>query len=91
MKSRGFGLHGRTSYSNIRFEKRDGVFLAVCAVLSIYVVIGIFRGCLRFAYFPDFKCGSFSRIYGKACFLHTHFFCGLPLIAEAAEVKMEKN
>ncbi len=84
MKSRGFGLHGRTSYSNIRFEKRDGVFLAVCAVLCTYVIIGISRGCFHFSYFPDFKCSKFSA-YMVSVFFAYALFCGMPLIAEVAE------
>ena len=60
------------------------MFLAVCAVLCTYVIIGISRGCFHFAYFPDFKCSKFSA-YMVSVFFAYALFCGMPLIAEAAE------
>jgi energy-coupling factor transport system permease protein len=52
MKSRGYGLAGRTAFSIYRFTRKDviaAVFLLVCGG---YVIIGAVFGGLYFQYFP---------------------------------------
>lgn len=52
MKSRGYGLKGRTSYSLFRFERRDAVILAVIGLLSVYTLLGIISGDAQFRFYP---------------------------------------
>lgn len=52
MKSRGYGLKGRTSYSLFRFERRDAVILAVIGLLSAYTLLGIISGDAQFRFYP---------------------------------------
>lgn len=52
MKSRGYGLGGRTAFSIYRFCKRDGWLLAVIALLLAGVVIPAALGQLDWVYYP---------------------------------------
>jgi energy-coupling factor transport system permease protein len=52
MKSRGYGLPGRTAFSIYRFDKRDKkilVFLLFCGTVTI---AGVISGELKFIYYP---------------------------------------
>lgn len=52
MRSRAYGLRGRTSFSIFRFEARDGVLAVVLAVVLAPVAVGIATGGLAFHYLP---------------------------------------
>lgn len=55
MKSRGYGLPGRTAYSIYRFQRRDGVALGCFAVLGLYVLAGCLTGALDWRWYPTVK------------------------------------
>lgn len=55
MKSRGYGLPGRTAFSIYRFDKRDGAALACLLGSSAYVLLGAACGALKWRYFPTIK------------------------------------
>jgi energy-coupling factor transport system permease protein len=59
MKSRGYGLPGRTAFSIFRFDARDKKTLAFLIGAGTYVLAGAFSGGLYFRYFPSIK-GSFT-------------------------------
>lgn len=52
MKARGYGLKGRTNFSLFRFRKRDGILLAVMAVLCGVIFLGFGSGGFDFYYYP---------------------------------------
>jgi len=52
MKCRGWGLPGRTSYSNFRMTGRDWQALAVIGALVLYILAGITTGALDYQYYP---------------------------------------
>ena len=52
MKSRGYGLPGRTAFSIYRFDSRDRAALLWQAFCGIYIVSGWISGGLRFRYYP---------------------------------------
>ena len=52
MKSRGYGLPGRTAFSIYRFDSRDRAALLWLAFCGIYIVSGWISGGLRFRYYP---------------------------------------
>ena len=52
MKSRGYGLGGRTAFSLFRFDQRDAKVLAFMLALSAYILWGAGGGELSFHYFP---------------------------------------
>ena len=63
MKSRGYGLKGRTAFALYRFDKRDAVLLALILALGIYILYGNFSGYIYWRWFPTVK-GHESGIAG---------------------------
>ncbi|MDR1209775.1 MAG: energy-coupling factor transporter transmembrane protein EcfT [Clostridiales bacterium] len=79
MRSRGFGLPGRTSFGIFRFTRRDAAALAFIAVCAA-AVIAAAPGGLRFRYFPTLRAGGGAvAVLGGAAYLA---LCALPLILE---------
>jgi energy-coupling factor transport system permease protein len=53
MKSRGYGVKGRTAYSQYQFCARDAGMLVWILVLSGYVLYGVWRGCFLWSCYPS--------------------------------------
>ncbi len=81
MKSRGYGLSGRTAYSIFRFEKRDALALMWMAVMFSVVIWGSVSGMLLYTYFPVFTIGKISIVVHIAYLL----LCITPIIIEVRE------
>lgn len=84
MKSRGYGLSGRSSFSIFRFDTRDVRLLITFVILGAYIIAGIVQKRADFSFYP---------IIGQAD-MSVHFvgiatafalFCMTPLIIEAKE------
>ena len=84
MKSRGYGLPGRTAYSNATFDRRDGLALGCIAVLGGYVLAGSLLGGLQFRFFPSVK-GVELTLYPISIFAAYFALCSLPLGLEVWE------
>lgn len=84
MKSRGYGLPGRTSFSMFRFDNRDKGVLAALTLLIFLVLIGAMNGQNTMQYFPSIKAteltGFSILIYGIYSLL-----CFFPLIIDIRE------
>ena len=84
MKSRGYGLKGRTAFSIFKFDRRDTyafVFLVLCGV---YIVLGKFFGGLYFRYFPSIK-GMSMGAYAVSLYI-AYFALGImPLFINIRE------
>ena len=52
MKSRGYGSDRRTAYSIYRFERRDGLSLALLAALCIGTILPWLTGTVQWVFFP---------------------------------------
>jgi len=52
MKSRGYGLPGRTAFSIYRFDRRDKTILLWLLALGGYILAGWFTGNLAWQYAP---------------------------------------
>lgn len=60
MKSRGYGLKGRTSFSIFKFTKKDAwISAALLAAVTVLIVL-IVLGFAKFRYFPTIKGNIFS-------------------------------
>jgi len=84
MKSRGYGLPKRTAFSNYRFERRDGIALAVIFACAAIVVAAVAVGRLNWRYFPTFRVTVDAVsivIFGVYAVL-----CALPLLISLREV-----
>ena len=84
MKSRGYGLKGRTSFSIFTFQKRDVVYIIlniiVCAAL-LSIIIG---GNLSFSYFPSIS-GDLTGAYALIYYLLYFIILNLPLFINLRE------
>ena len=76
MKSRGYGLKGRTAFSIYRFDDRDKVALAYLLFCGIYLLTGTMANGFGFRYFPSIRCVettpmtlSFQLVYFGACIM----------------------
>jgi len=55
MKSRGYGLPGRTAFSIYRFSRRDAYALIYILACAVVIIAGAAMGAYRFHYFPSIK------------------------------------
>ena len=76
MKSRGFGLEGRTSFSNFDFTLRDKIAMLYILVLGIFIIVGNCFNIISFKYFPSISFCGFNTFsisiyfsYFMLCFL----------------------
>ena len=60
MKSRGYGLKGRTAFSVYRFEGRDKYTLVWLVFCFLYILAGVLISAFGFRYFPDIKYSAFD-------------------------------
>ncbi len=74
MKSRGYGLPGRTAFSIYRFDDRDRAALAWLCCCGVYVLCGWAQGGLAWRYYPSLKGAaaapfpvSFQLVYLALC------------------------
>ena len=84
MKSRGYGLKGRTSFSNFRFDSRDGIALIWIVALSIVLLFGAIIGENNIVYFPAI---IMKPISGFSFLVYSAYggLCLLPLIFNLLE------
>lgn len=84
MKSRGYGLKGRTAFSIYRFDKRDRSALLFLMFCGAYVIFGAFRGALYWRYFPTLKGVGFG-LYPLSVFLCYFVLCVSPVLMNLME------
>ena len=60
MKSRGYGLKGRTAFSIYRFEDRDKYVLVWFVFCFLYLLAGVIVSAFGFRYFPDIRYSAFN-------------------------------
>ncbi|MBQ8300665.1 MAG: energy-coupling factor transporter transmembrane protein EcfT [Clostridia bacterium] len=86
MKSRGYGLSGRTAFSIYTFSKRDLKALVCILFLAVYVIAGGIMGEISFACYPSIQLAKFS-IYGLSVFIAYLILVSLPIIIGIGEVR----
>lgn len=84
MKSRGYGLTGRTAYSNYVFDKRDVTALIYLSVTIIYFLIGALLGKIHYRYFPSMR-GTEMSFYSISIFISYIMICIMPIVIEIWE------
>lgn len=84
MKSRGYGIAGRTAYAIYRFEKRDGIALTVLTVLCMGAALPCLTGGISWAYYPSFSSilAGPVQLFAYLCYSGT---CLMPLIIDLME------
>lgn len=86
MKSRGYGIPGRSAFSIFRFGKRDLILLVIIFIFGIYCLTGGILGAMEFSFFPMIVSAKFSA-YNVSVFAAYFMLCILPVIIELREVR----
>lgn len=89
MKSRGYGLPGRTAYSIYQFDKRDQKILSYLFVLISIILIFWTLGFLEWRYFPMLT-GSTISIQTMSVWLSYLLFCLTPILVNKEEERQWK-
>ena len=84
MKSRGYGLPGRTAFSIFRFDRRDARALTFILACAAIVVTGAATGSYHFRYFPTIK-GEWTGLWTIPVFIAYFALCTFPIIANINE------
>ena len=84
MKSRGYGLPGRTAFSIFRFDRRDARALAYILGCSAVVIAGSVTGVYHFRYFPTIK-GEWTGLRTILVFIAYFALGAFPMIANIKE------
>lgn len=84
MKSRGYGLAGRTAFSIYRFDDRDRVALGWIGGLGAYLLAMVLAGGFYYRYFPTFRMAPWDAwsVSGLVAYL---LLCATPLIIDLWE------
>ena len=85
MKSRGYGIAGRTSFSIFKFDKRDASALFSILLLGTYTFIGSLFDGMYFRFFPSIKTAPLS-VFSVSVFSAYLLLCLCPVIIEIREV-----
>jgi energy-coupling factor transport system permease protein len=90
MKSRGYGLPGRTAFSIYRFDERDKNALLWLLFCGIYIVCGWIKGGYYWRYYPTIKHVDFGAF--PISFLLVYLLlCSTPLILNIKEDRKWKR
>lgn len=84
MRSRGYGLKGRTAFSIFKFDDRDMKAFACILIFGIYTVIGALAGQMYFRYFPSMKSCGTSPL-SISVFAAYFALCATPIAIEIVE------
>lgn len=84
MKSRGYGLRGRTAFSIYRFDKRDRAAVIFLLCCGAYIIAGANLGGVYWRYFPTMKGAPFGLL--PASVLLVYFaLCITPVVINLME------
>ncbi len=84
MKSRGYGLPGRTAFSIYRFDKRDKKAMLFLSLCGIYIILGAFLGGIYWRYFPTMK-GVGFELYPISLYICYFALCIMPVVINVNE------
>lgn len=89
MKSRGYGLKGRTAFSIYRFDDRDKMALAFLGFCGFYLVCGVIASAFGFRYFPSIRYVGMNTVTLSFQFVYL-IVCLMPVVLNWSEEKKWK-
>ena len=89
MKSRGYGLKGRTAFSIYRFDDRDRGALAFLVFCGFYLLAGTMVKAFGFRYFPSIRYVGLNVVTLSFQFVYLSL-CIMPVVLNAAEERKWK-
>lgn len=84
MKSRGYGLQGRTAFSVYCFDQRDKLAILWLSFCGISIIYGMFAGYLNWRYFPTIK-GASCSVFAVYTQLIYFALCSTPVFLNRRE------
>ena len=84
MKSRGYGLKGRTAFSIYRFDKRDRAAILWLLICGAYIITGACFGGVYWRYFPTMR-GVVAGAFPLSAFLCYFALCITPVVINVKE------
>lgn len=84
MRSRGYGLPGRTSFAIFRFDRRDKLILLITTVLAVVVWTGAALGTNGMRFFPSVKLAPIT-LWSLAVHFAYLLLCMLPVLIRLQE------
>ena len=89
MKSRGYGLPGRTAFSIYRFDDRDKAVMVYLGFCGIYLLCGMMASAFGFRYFPSIRYVGVNPMTLSFQFVYL-ILCLMPVVLNWAEEKKWK-
>ena len=89
MKSRGYGLKGRTAFSIYRFDERDKMALLYLGFCGFYLLTGSMVSAFGFRYFPSIRYIGLNTVTLSFQFVYL-ILCLMPVVLNRAEEKKWK-
>lgn len=89
MKSRGYGLKGRTAFSIYRFDDRDKMALLYLGFCGFYLLAGTLASAFGFRYFPSIHYVGLNTVTLSFQFVYLSL-CIMPVMLNWAEEKKWK-
>ena len=89
MKSRGYGLKGRTAVSIYRFDDRDKMALLYLGFCGFYLLSGMIVSAFGFRYFPSIRYIGLNAITVSFLFVYL-ILCLMPVVLNWAEERKWK-
>ena len=89
MKSRGYGLPGRTAFSIYRFEDRDKLALLFLGFCGLYLLCGTISNAFGFLYFPRLRYVGINVVTMSFQFVF-FILCIMPVVLNWAEERTWK-
>lgn len=90
MKSRGYGLKGRTAFSIFTFTKRDLTALLIIIISAVYIITGNIMGAIHFSYYPYIKTAEIN-LYSISIYAAYFTLCMIPVFIEWKEARKWKS
>ena len=84
MKSRGYGLKGRTAFSIYRFDDRDKMALLYLCFCGLYLLAGSMVSAFGFRYFPSIRYIGLNAVTLSFQFVYL-ILCLMPVALNGAE------
>ena len=89
MKSRGYGLPGRTAFSIYRFDDRDKMALIYLCFCGVYLLAGMIVSAFGFRYFPSIRYIDLNAATLSLQFVYL-ILCVMPVVLNWAEERKWK-
>ena len=89
MKSRGYGLKGRTAFSIYRMDDRDKMVLMFLVFCGLYILAGSISNAFGFLYFPKLRYVGINAVTLSFQFVYFSL-CIMPVVLNRAEERKWK-